>query len=552
VIIGGVAAGPKTAATLARRLKGASITLFQKEEMISYATCGMPYFASGDIDTFGKLNETSYEVPRDVDFFRKTKGFEVVTGAEVTAIDREKKTVTVRLHSSGETIEHGYGKLIIATGSDANKPPFPVAESPLISQFKRPEDAIAFRKAAQQGQVGKTVIVGAGLIGCELAEACTAMWGIETVLVEREKQLLPYVLDPDMSAIAEREVRRQDVELRLGAEVSEIKLDDDGSPVVILSGGESISADYVFLCLGVHPVTALAKDAGLAIGDTGGISVNTRMQTSDPDIYAGGDCVESYNLITGKSIYMPMGSLANRHGRVIAENLAGNDCEFRGVVGAFLVKIFDLNVGAVGLSQGVAETAGIKAVSVWGSFPDKPDYYPEFSTMSLKMTYDPEGGRLLGLQAVGRGDICRRVDVFSSFLQRNGTLEDLLDFEQGYAPPYSEALDPLHHLASVTAARKRGCVFISPNSDHPRDAIYLDVREPEEVSSEPWPSSEGIELLNIPLNDLRDRIGELDSGRKICIVCRRGPRSYQAAVILQQAGFDNVVLIGGGTQAALS
>jgi rhodanese-related sulfurtransferase len=345
----------------------------------------------------------------------------------------------------------------------------------------------------------------------------------------------------------------------LDSTVEKIELDDDGKPIVFVAGKDPINADFVFLCLGVSPEVTLARDCGLNIGTTGGIKVNANLQTSDPDIYAGGDCVESLHQLTGTEIFLPMGSLANRHGRVIAENIAGNsNSTFPGVLGAFLVKVFDLNVGAVGLTQAAAEASGLKVKTLWGSFPDKPDYYPEIKTFSLKMVYSESDGKLLGLQAIGSGDICRRIDLFSSFLQNGASVADLLDFEHGYAPPYSEALDPLCQLASLAEACERGISVISPNFEHKppsellhHDVAWLDVREPEESAHLPWPCPGG-KLHSIPLNDLRERLPELDRNLTILIVCRRGVRSYQAATILRQAGFEKVHIIGGGTQAALS
>ena len=552
VIIGGVAAGPKTAAVLARRLPDAKITLFQKEKYISYGTCGLPYFASGDINSFEELTQTSYGVPRSVDFFKNTKGFDVKIESEVIAIDRKAKVITVKSLQTGEEYQHSYGKLVIAAGANPSKSPFPVAESPRIKPFTRPEDAINFRKLAQTGQVGTAVVVGGGFIGCEVAEAAGGLWGIEVTLLERENQLLPYVLDPEMAELVEREMNRQDVKVQTGCEVESITVDNDGNPVVKVKGCNNIAADYVFVCLGVKPETRLAIACELELGSTGGIKVNKHLQTSDPDIYAAGDCIESVNKLTGKPLYIPMGSLANRQGRVIAENLAGHEAEFPGVVGAFLVKIFDINVGAVGLSEQAANKAGLKANTIWGSFPDKPDYYPEYQTFTIKMLYDDDTDRLLGLQAIGKGDICRRVDVFSSFLQQDGTLQNLLDFEQGYAPPYSEALDPLFQLASAALAQNEGLKFVSPGkklatlSD---GAFWLDVREKDEVEADPWPYAEQHQPANIPLNDLRDRIDEIDKSKKVMIICKRGPRSYQAALILKHAGFKDIEIVGGGLTA---
>lgn len=555
VIIGGVACGPKTAATVARRIPNVSITVFQKEKEISYGTCGLPYYASGDINSFEELTKTSYDVPRSPDFFRRSKGFEVIPRAEVTAINRDAKTVTVRKLGSGEIIEHAYGTLVIATGAIPNQSPFPVPDGPNVRPFTRPDDAIGFRQMAERGKIGRAMVIGGGFIGCELAEAAGGLWGIETILIEKEPQLLPYVLDSEMAAIAEREMKRQDIEVITGASVEKIELDDDGNPVVHVGGQDPISVDYVFLCLGVHPETTLARDCGLEIGHTGGIVVDSHLQTSDPNIFAGGDCIVSVNRITNEKFYIPMGSLANRHGRVIAENIAGNAMEFPGALGAFVVKIFDLNVGSVGLSESAARKAELDINVVWGTFADKPDYYPESSTVTLKMAYENETGRVIGLQAVGAGDICRRIDTMSALMQSKATLDDLLALEHGYAPPYAEALDPLHHLAAMAEAQmKREMTFISPGVDfsgYGPDTVWIDVREPAEVEAQPWPHDEiKGKMVEIPLNDLRDRLDELDKSCKLVIVCKRGPRSYQASVILRQAGFDKVHILSGGYQAS--
>lgn len=550
VIIGGVACGPKTAATLARRMPDLKITLFQKEKDLSYGTCGMPYFASGDIPDFEELILTNYGVPRNAEFFLKTKGFTTVPEAEVLSIDRDQKTVTVRLLSSGETVEHEYDKLVIATGAEPNQPPFSIPDDPRVRSFTRPEDARHFRSLAEKGKVGNAVIVGGGFIGCELSEATASLWGIETTLIEKESQLLPYVLDSEMADLVTAELLRQDVTVHTGAAVSSIDLEGDDL-VVRIDGRDPVTTDYVFLCMGVHANNLLAQQCGLELGETGAIAVNDRLQTSDPDIYAGGDCIEMTHQLTGGKIFMPMGSLANRHGRVIAENIAGNETEFPGALGAFLVKVFDRNVGSVGLTEQAARNEGLKSAAVWGSFSDHADYYPEAKSIVVKMVYAEDDLKLLGLQAVGAGDITRRVDVFSTFLQHGDAVDDLLDFEHGYAPPYSDALDPLHHLAGVAIARQKGLDIASPRlaDGGARDGvIWLDVREVDEFEASK-PSVPSGEIVNIPLGTLRDRLSELDRSRDIAILCRRGPRSYQAAKILDQAGFRNVQVIGGGTTA---
>jgi NADPH-dependent 2,4-dienoyl-CoA reductase/sulfur reductase-like enzyme/rhodanese-related sulfurtransferase len=555
VIIGGVAAGPKTGAVLARRAPALSIVLFQREEYLSYGSCGLPYFASGDVPSFDQLTRTSYGVERNPLFFKKTKGFDVVTGAEVLSIDREKKLVSVKDAKTGDIYSHGYFRLVIATGARPKKPPFTFTESPFIRYFTRPDDAIFFRKLAERGAIGSLVIIGGGYIGCELAEAAM-VWGFDTTLVEREAHLLPGGFDGEMAAHAERELKAGGIRVRTKCEVTGITLSGQ-KPVVAFSDNESIPADYVILCLGVTPESELARDCGLAVGVKGGIIVDRHMRTSDPSVYAGGDCVELTNQLTGKSAYFPLGSLANRHGRVIAENISGKQTVFPGALGAALVKVYGLNMGCVGLSETQARAGGIDCECVWGGFSDKPDYYPDAKEMLLKMVYERKNGRLLGLQAVGSGDICRRIDVFSSMLRRSSVLDDLIHFEHGYAPPYSEALDPLHHLASLAEARALGLELLPPCVDSDRyeelvggKYIWLDIREDEHFSEDTPRIYDNGTVVHIPLNDLRERIGELARSDAYVIMCGRGARSYQAWSILHAAGFSRVFVAGGGLAGA--
>jgi NADPH-dependent 2,4-dienoyl-CoA reductase/sulfur reductase-like enzyme/rhodanese-related sulfurtransferase len=555
VIIGGKAAGSKVAATLVRRLPDARITLFQKEDQPPYSSCGLPFYASGDISSLEQLTLTPYGVPKTPEFFRQSKGFEATFGAEVTAIDRKNKTVTGRMIKNGNVFDHKYDTLVLATGSVPIKPAFPIADSPQIRTFTTSYDAINFRQLAERGKINKAIIIGGGSIGCELTEAVGGMWGIETIIIEKENQLLPYVLDSEMSRLVERELARQNVKLMLDSEVEKVEVNEDGRPVVSIRGGNKIEADYTFLCMGVRPNTELAEQCGLEIGHTGGIVVNNSMRTSDPDIYAGGDCIESWSQITGKNLYIPMASLASRHGRIIAENIAGDKIEFPGVTGAFLVKIFDINVGAVGLSYRQAQADGLKASEVWGTFVDKPDYYPEARRITVKMVYQDEDDRLLGLQAVGSGDICRRVDVFSSFLQRKAKISDLFGFEYGYAPPFADIVDPLHEMAGIAAAQKRGISFVNPDTDFDDFEQYLDVREIKEAEGTPWPfpgDTRNGDYYNIPFNELRNSLDKLDPEKKTVLICARGSRSYQAALILKNHGFKDVHVIGGGSLAALA
>ncbi len=547
VIIGGVAAGPKTAATLARRLPRTKITLFQKERHLSYASCGLPYYASGDVDSFEDLTKTEWDVVRDAEYFRTVKGFTAITGAEVTAIDRDSKTVTVK-REDGSAERHGYGKLVIATGAHPATPPFPVEFGGRVRCFTRPNDAQAFRALAEKGQVGTAIVIGAGYIGLEMTEAFASLWGIDVTLIEKESQVMPTVLDGEMAQLVEKELRKQDIDLRLDCVVKSVAGGEE-QVTVELADGETLTADYAIVCIGVKPATELAQGCGLEIGDAGGIVVNEYFQTSDSDIYAGGDCVELTNRLTGKKVWVPLGSLANRHGLIIAEHLAGNPVKYEGVLGSYLVKVFDLNLGGTGLNWAAAREVSESASAVWGTFIDKPEYYPESKTITLKMIYDQQTRQLLGLQGVGKGDIVRRVDVFAAYLQYYGTLNDLLLFEPGYAPPYAEAVDPLHHLVGMAIAESRGVVFVGPDSFaqlRDESAVWLDVREPAEYEAAPL---EVPGVKNLPLNELRENLDNLPKEAKIVIVCQRGSRAYQAATVLRDAGYSDVVVLAGGQSA---
>jgi NADPH-dependent 2,4-dienoyl-CoA reductase/sulfur reductase-like enzyme/rhodanese-related sulfurtransferase len=539
---------------LARRLPQATIALFEQGTHISYAACGLPFYASGEISSFEELNKTSYGVVRNVGFFRRSKGIGVITRAKVTGVNRTEKYVTVQLIDSGKELTHGYGKLVLVTGSRAKMPGFSVAKSPLIKNFTRPSDAIYFRSVAQAGSIGKAIIVGGGFIGCELAEATSGLWKIETVLIEREAQLLPRALDSEMAAFVQRSMKKNNVQVLTGYAIEKIVVSRDGKPIVVLRGGHKIESDIVFLCLGVEPEATLARECGLEIGATGAIVVDNHMRTSDPNIYAGGDCVESKHLVTGNAVYFPMGSIANRHGWVIAEDLAGKTAEFPGILGAFILKSFEINVGAVGLTEKGAKDAGYDPLTVCGSFVDKPDYFPESKPFSLKMVYRRDADKLLplGLQAAGPGDIARPLDVFSLLLAQWRSLDDFLDFEHVYAPPFAEAVNPLFHMASMAMAQARGFDFIGPDcfvSKARSTQIWLDVREPDESTAEPITLDGGGKVVCIPLGELGEKIQRLDCSARITIICKRGPRAYQAAVILRAAGFKNVSILGGGVQA---
>src|SRR4030042_1649944 len=352
VAVGANAAGLRAAARAKRLLPNAAVTVIDRGKFISYGACGMPYLVSGYIETADKLRETAYGVIRDPDFFRKAKGFEVVVQTEVERVDREACKVVCKSLLTGETKEYPYDKLILATGATPIVPPGIPRNSARVSTFKILEDAIVLRKVLQSGQIEKVGLVGAGPIGCELAEACTAMWGAKAILFDAAPTILPALLDPEMARPVETYMEGEGVEIHTNCPVQGVVESKEG--VTIKTPKGDFEVDHVIIAIGVKPDNTLAADCGLKIGKMGGIVVDERMTTSDPNIFAGGDCAELKHLVSGMPIILPLGSLANREGRVIGSNLGGGDERFMPVVGSGAVKVFDMNVSSTGLTPKAA------------------------------------------------------------------------------------------------------------------------------------------------------------------------------------------------------
>ncbi|MBD3169515.1 MAG: pyridine nucleotide-disulfide oxidoreductase [candidate division Zixibacteria bacterium] len=549
VVIGGVAAGPRAAARAKRLLPDAEVILINDSKELSYGACGLPYFASGDINDIYELFKTSYGIVRDEQYFVDVKGLEVIAPYRAVKIDRDNKTVTAKNIENGEETRINYDKLVIATGASPYKLNLRGADSEKITTFSRPGDARKLRKMAEMGQLGSGIIIGAGFIGCELCESFGALWGIEATVLEAENHVLPRMLDEEMASIVHAELVRNGVKVHCGCKVE--RFEDTEGGIAVIAGGERFEADTAVVAVGFKPNSELAVDAGLQVGKTGGIITNSRMQTSDENIYAGGDCVESFNLVTGKPCYLPLGSIANRHGRLIGNNLAGRTGEFSGVVGAIIVKVFDMNIAAAGLTETQARGLGIDVGCAWTAMPDKAEYYPEWKYIYLKLVFEKGTGRLLGLQAVGPGDVARRVDVFSGLLQKKGTVDDLFDIEHAYSPPYSPALDPLYVMGCIAKnTLDDDLEAINPMSLLADDGnsfsgTILDVREDEERESDPIKAS-GANIIEIPLDKIRDKLNDISLNGNATILCHRGVRGYEAARIIKNAGLGNVTFVGGG------
>ncbi|HVN24154.1 MAG TPA: FAD-dependent oxidoreductase [Syntrophorhabdales bacterium] len=542
VVIGANAAGLRAAARSKRLLPKAQVTVIDYGQFISYGACGMPYFVSGDIASADKLRETAYGVIRDPNFFRNAKGLEVVIQTEVKQIDRGARKVICESMVSGETKEYPFDKLVLATGASPVIFPGIPGNSHRVSTFKVLEDSIALRGALQAGQISSVGLIGAGPIGCELAEAFTAMWGVRAMLFEAAPQILPAMLDPEMANAVEAYLMEEGVEVRTNCPLQGIVESENG--VTIKTPQGDFLADHAAVAIGVRPNSKLAADCGLEIGRTGGIVVDERMTTTDPNIFAAGDCVELTHLISGQPILLPLGSLANRQGRVIGSTIGGGDERFERVVGSAAVKVFSMNVSATGLTEKSARASGFKVGVAWGSFTDRADYYPESQNVHLKLVYDKSTTKLLGLQGYSKGEVVKRVDVFSTLLKHDGTLADLLDAEFAYAPPYAPAVDPLYSLACVARNEFMEGVEALPPDAAIDDCIIVDVRRTKEAANRPLPEKD---TINVPFEEFRVLCDQVPKDKDVVCVCSKGVRSSEAFRILREKGFARIKYLAGGS-----
>lgn len=550
VIIGGVACGPKAAARARRLDPAADVTIIEKGDLLSYAGCGMPYYIQGEIETADELMSTPAGAVRDAAFFKNVKAITCMSRTLAERIDPKQKIVDVVSLESGDRIAIPYDKLVLATGADAFIPPLPGADLKNVFRLNHPYDAEGIRDAVTDG-CRNAVIVGAGLIGMEVAEALVTR-GLSVSLVEMMDTVVPTFLDADLANHLEKHLRSKEVSIHTGTRVESLEGDDAGKVTTVVTDKCKLDADLVLMAIGVRPNIKLARDAGLEIGDTGAIKVNERMQTSDPDIYAGGDCVESINRLTGRPCYVPLGSTANKHGRIIGDNVTGGDSVFSGVLGTVIFKAFDFNVGRVGLSETDCIRLGIPYLIALTPGPDRAHYYPTAKPMVLKVISNANDGKLLGVQAVGMGDVAKRIDVAATALSFGAATRDLAELDLAYAPPYSSAVDLLAHASNVIDNKSKGiAIAIGPldlkkKLDSGEDIVLLDVRSPQEVEAAPF---EDPRVVNIPLGKLRSRITELPKDKEIVTFCKISVRGFEAQRILNGEGFENVRFLDGGVMA---
>lgn len=546
VVIGGVAAGLKAASKARRCNPKVSITVIEKGDLISYGACGMPYYVEGEVDDIQDLMKTPAGMVRNPDYFKNVKDILVLPQMLATAIDRHNKTVTVRKLATGEETDIPYDKLVIATGAAAVRPSWPGVDLENIYSLWHPNDAEAVRKGLEKGRFSNAVIIGAGLVGVEMAEALHE-WQIPVTIVEMKNQMFPAFLDAETAAIVAKHLQDKGITLYTGEKV--VKFTGQTAVAAVETDQRTIPADLVILAIGARPNAALAQAAGLEIGSTGAIAVDKEMRTSDPDIYAGGDCVENINILSGKKVFAPMGSTANKHGRVIGENICGGHSQFKGILNTVIVRSLGLAVGKTGLTEQEAKELDYEYITAMVAGHDKPHYMPEAKMITIKLMADARTGRVLGMQAVGEGEVAKRVDVMAAVLTLGGTIADLSDMDLSYAPPYNAPIDVVaaaaHAVMNKLAGNLKG---ISPLAAKEKmmsgETVFLDVRSPGECKQVRIAGCSNIKY--IPLGQLRSRLQEMNKKDEIVAFCKISLRGYEAEGILEGAGFENVKVMEGG------
>ena len=536
LIIGGVAGGATVATRLRRMDEKANIILFERGKYVSYANCGLPYYIGDTINNREKL------------FVQTAKGFtdrfriDIRTEQEVTAIRPDKKEVEIKNLSTGETYTETYDKLVLSPGAEPLRPGIEGIGSKKIFTLRNVPDTDTIKNYVNTENPKRAIVVGGGFIGLEMAENLYDL-GIQVDVVEMANQVMA-PLDFSMAAIVHRQLTDKGVGLHLEDGVSRFE-EKDGGVTVHLRSGKQIATDMVLLSIGVRPETKLAKDAGLAIGERGGIAVNDYMQTSDADIYALGDAVEVRHLVTGQPALIPLAGPANKQGRIVADNIVfGNKKKYPGSIGTSIAKVFDLTVAAAGANAKLLQQNNIPYISSYTHGASHAGYYPGAVPLSIKILFAPENGKLLGAQIVGFNGVDKRIEMLAQVIQRGGTVHDLTELEHAYAPPYSSAKDPVNmagFVAENILNKKSRIIQWRELAELPADTIRIDVRTHDEYKLGTIPG-----FINIPVDELREHLDELPKEKPIVVTCAVGLRGYLAYRILVQNGFKHVRNLSGG------
>ena len=536
VIVGGVAGGATAAARLRRLDETAEIVVFERSGFISYANCGLPYYIGGVIEDEAEL---TLQTPES--FYERFR-VQVKVRHEVTAIDRAAKTVTVHDLTTGRVFSEPYDKLLLAPGARPTQPALPGVGLDRLFTLRTVEDTLRIRRFVDEQHPQSVVLAGGGFIGLELAENLRER-GLDVTIVQRPRQLMaPF--DADMAALIHREVRAHGVHLALGHTVEGFA-ETNGGVEVLLKGEQPLRADMVVLAICVTPDSHLAADAGLELGLKGSITVNDRMQTSDPDIYAVGDAVQVRHFVSGQPALIALAGPANKQGRIAADNIAGGDSHFKGSQGSSVLKIFGLTAAATGLNEGAARRAGLDTDAVVLSPMNHAGYYPGGQVMTMKVVFERRTGKILGAQIIGSDGVDKRIDVLATAIRAGMSAYDLTELDLAYAPPYSSAKDPVNMAGYMIENLLTGRVRqfrLDDLAALPRDGsvTLVDARTPGE-----YRRGHADGFINLPLDELREHLAELDPAKPVYVMCQSGLRSYLACRILAQYGFTCYNFTGG-------
>lgn len=536
VIIGGVAGGATAAARIRRLDEKAEIVVFEKSGYVSYANCGLPYYIGGVI---AQKEDLTLQTPQS--FYARFR-VDMRVKHEVVSIHSDHKTVTVKNLANGDTFEESYDKLLLSTGAKPVEPPVGAISKGNVFTLRTVEDALAIRAYVEERNPRSAVIAGGGFIGLEVAENLKER-GVDVTVVQGGAQLLT-PLDYDMAAFIHAEVRRNGIHLLLNRRVEGIE-ETDGKTYVQLKGGKPLTADLVILAVGVSPDTRLAKEAGLTLGIKDSIVVNERMETSVPDIYAVGDAVQIKNFVTGQDGLISLAGPANKQGRIAADNICGKNSAYTGGQSSFVIKVFGMTAASTGINQNLAKQAGIDYDKVILSPMSHAGYYPGGKTMTIKVLFEKNTYRLLGAQIVGYDGVDKRIDVLATAIRAAMKAYELAELDLAYAPPYSSAKDPVNMAGFIVENIKDGVVKQWYMEDEERlrqegGVTLLDTRTRGEFARG---HIDG--FTNIPVDELRERLGELDKTKPVYVICQSGLRSYIASRILTGNGFDAYNFAGG-------
>lgn len=538
VIVGGVAGGATTAARLRRINEDAEIVVFERSGFVSYANCGLPYYIGGVITDEEELTLQSPES------FKERFNVDVFVAHEVTKINADKKTVSVKCLVTGREFEESYDKLVLSPGARPAQPKMLATDCAKVFTLRTVEDTKKIENYVKANGPKTAVVAGGGFIGIEMAENLVDM-GVKVTIVQMMPQMLP-VIDEDLACEVHTALIEGGIDLRLNT--TALGFEEDGDQVkTLIKDSDPISADMVIMAIGVTPDTYLAKDAGLELGLGGSIVVNERMETSAPDIYAVGDAVQIKNFVTGADALIPLAGPANKQARIVADNICGIDSVYRGSLGSSVVKVFGITAAVTGLNEKAAKAAGIDYDRVVLSPNSHASYYPGGEPMTMKVLFDKKTLKIIGGQIVGPSGVDKRIDVLATAIMAGMKASDIKELDLAYAPPYSSAKDPVNMagfmIENIGAGRVKQFHW-NELKDLPKDGsvVLLDVRTEEERDEDGF--APGFDL-NIPVDELRERISEIPTGKPVYVMCYSGVRSYIACSILKQKGFDCYNFSGG-------